>query len=41
MADFEIDDDVTFSANEFGKINKEVTTKNLLNSAVQGILTRF
>ena len=41
MAAFEIDDDVTFSANEFDEINKEETKKNLLNSAVLGILTRF
>ena len=41
MAAFEIYDDVTFSANEFDEINKEETKKNLLNSAVLGILTRF
>ena len=41
MAAFEIDDDVTFSANEFDEINKEETKKNILNSAVLGILTRF
>ena len=41
MTAFEIDDDVTFSANDFDEINKEETKKNLLNSAVLGILTRF
>ena len=33
--------DVTFSANEFDEINNKETKKNLLNSAVLGILTRF
>ena len=41
MAAFEIDDNVTFSANEINEINKEETKKNLLNSAVLGILTLF
>ena len=41
MAAFEIDDDVTFSANEIDEINKEETKKNLLNSTVLGILSRF
>ena len=41
MAAFEIDDDVTFSANEFDEINKEETKKNLLNSAVLGFLRDF
>ena len=41
MVAFEIDNDVTFSANDFDKMNKNETKKNLLNSAVLGIFTRF
>ena len=33
--------DVTFFANEFDEINNKETKKNLLNSTVLGILTRF